>query len=294
MLFPSPHVSINVKLQRPSCILDPALALTPDGVSLARGLGEVMEVWIARELWHIFDNIEFYQQHPESLLCANLKESTMDQQQQQDMIHALQTWNVTRSLTPPTKLNLYWIGDKPGESFLPHDENSALIYGWEYLVNALEQYIHQHQQNQEQNLDLSQLLTQAFRETTALAAVLKSAFILTYQITAAYQAHLSPGICMALANWGIPCQQIDALDPVARLERDNLLHWMNVAGVSKLLWVGLHLAVLHLVVPSASVFWIQQHLLQRSPTFNDSPESPDLLVSNANVWEGTKGFWYWL
>jgi hypothetical protein len=292
MLFPSPHVSINLKLQRPSCILDPVLVLTPCGVSLARGLGGVIEVWIARELWHILDNIEFYQQHPELLLCMNLKKSTSHQQQRQDMIHALQAWNVTRSLTPPAKLNLYWIGDKPGESFLPNDENSALIYGWEYLAHALEQYVHLNHQ-QDQHLDFSQLLTQSFRETTALAAVLKSAFILTYQITEAYQAHLPPEICIALESWGIPCQQIDPLDPVARLERDNLLHWMNVAGVSKLLWVGLHLAVLHLVIPSASVFWIQQHLLQHSLASSQSHDSADLLKP-VNVWEGTKGFWYWL
>ncbi|NEO80765.1 hypothetical protein, partial [Moorena sp. SIO4G3] len=33
------------------CVLDPALALSYYGVHIAQQLGEIMELWIARELW---------------------------------------------------------------------------------------------------------------------------------------------------------------------------------------------------------------------------------------------------
>ncbi|MBD0337204.1 MAG: hypothetical protein ICV62_17080, partial [Cyanobacteria bacterium Co-bin13] len=60
--------SITLNQRRWACVLDPALALSDYGLPLAKQLGELMELWIVREFWHLLDNTQFYLQQPEQLL----------------------------------------------------------------------------------------------------------------------------------------------------------------------------------------------------------------------------------
>ncbi len=284
----SHHISLNLNQQRLTCILDPSLALSCYGLPLAKNLSNFLELWVVREFWQILENIHFYKQHPESLQLKIAVETkpTVQAANQQELIQALQDWELVRIATVPTKLNLFWIGDKPSESFLPKNADPQLISHWELLARSLDNQLDQHSINHN-------TLTSAFRDTAALAATLKSAIILTHQPSVKQDQHLPPDICKVLESWGIPCKQIDFDDPIAAIERENLLHLIIQAGLSKFLWAGLNLAVLHLVVPSASHFRFDTKEIQE-------PQSPgregytEKSVLTPNLWQGARGFWYQL
>ncbi|MCU0525848.1 MAG: hypothetical protein MUF72_13580 [Elainella sp. Prado103] len=286
------------------CVFDPSLALTLYGAALAQGLGSVMELWMARELWHILDNVQCYQQRPELLLSSDRSAEPPHQQttRQQQTIQALQQWHWLRMTTDPAKLNFFWIGDKLGESFLPrHATPHLLIRNWEGLACALEEQIDRDR--------VAHRLAPAFRDTVALAVALPSAFILTYNI----QQNQPPEICSTIESWQIPCRQIDRYDHLATLEREQLLHLITRAGVAKLLWSGLHLAILHLVCPWSTTFWLeaqtteeiqaQDGIQAEIPGHVECEQSlgfpffhlqDKINRSPMNIWEGTQGFWYWL
>ena len=275
MTIVSPHISVNLNQHYSTCILDPNLALSPYGLPVTKNLSKFLELWIAREFWRIIDNTNYYQQYPESL---QLKTAVL-KKNPEELIQTLKNWQSLRIATVPTNLNLFWIGDNKSESFLPSNADPQLIYHWESLAYSLDHQLEQHSVTQT-------TITSAFRDTVALAATLKSAFILTYQSPTKQNKNLSPDICTALESWGISCQQIDSNDSIAAIERENLLHLIIQAGLSKFLWAGLNLVVLHLVVPSASK--IQQN--QSSNIQSDIEESS----LSPNLWEGARGFWYQL
>src|SRR5712692_5673952 len=68
MLFPD--LSLTLSQRRRACVLDPALTLSRFGLHLVRRLGELMELWMPREFWHILDNSQFYGRRPEALFGA--------------------------------------------------------------------------------------------------------------------------------------------------------------------------------------------------------------------------------
>jgi hypothetical protein len=47
-----PDLTVTLQQRRWACVLDPALILSPYGPELRR-LGEVVELWVGRELWHM-------------------------------------------------------------------------------------------------------------------------------------------------------------------------------------------------------------------------------------------------
>lgn len=221
-----PNPSIPLTQRQEVCVLDPALFLSSYGLLLVQLLGEVLELWLARELWHMLEN-------PSSYLV------------QQHRMYALHDWAIVQANTLPTDLNLFWIGDRPADSFMPKGSDPHLIPRWEALARSLDQRL-------QEKSPLSDLMAPAFRDTAALAAILGSAFILTCQPTSAPgNSDAPPEICQVLAQWGIPCQEINPLDAIATIERQNLLQLMVATGFSKYLWTGLNLAVLHLLVHSA-------------------------------------------
>ncbi len=282
----SSQISIKLNQQLLTCILEPSLALCHYGLPLAKNLGNFAELWIVREFCQILDNINFYQQHPESLQLKIAVEKTPNIQNvnQQEIIQAVQDWESVRIATVPTKLNLFWIGDKPSESFLPSNVDPQLILHWESLARSLDNRLIQQSINHN-------ILNSAFRDTAALAAILKSAIILTYQPSNKQAQHLPPDICTVFESWGIPCQQIDFDDPIATIERENLLHLLIQAGLAKFLWAGLNLAVMHLIVPSAFHLHYRTEEIQdpQSATREDCSEES---VLTSNLWEGAQGFWY--
>lgn len=285
MTTPAPTLSITLSPRRWACVLDPSLVLSPYGVLFVQALGKVLELWIARELWHILDNPSFYLTQPEWAMTQTepALSPVLQMMAQQHWVQILRSWELLRGQTPLGDLNLFWIGDRPADSFLPTGTGSAMIQSWEVLARSLDQRL-------PDKSNSCSTLTSAFRDTAALAAVLGSALILAYQpIEENDKMHESPEICQTLAQWGIPCQQIDQLDTIAIMERENLLSFMVSTGFSKFLWAGLHLIVLHLVVPSA---WATVYKTQLSPvslSLNDE-EIPEACL--LDCWQGAKGFWY--
>jgi hypothetical protein len=271
MTFLSPNLSLTLTQQRPTCVLDPSLVLSPYGLPLARHLGRVMELWVARELWHVLDNTYFYEHNPESIMMTDPR--------------TLQDWKWAKTETNPASLNLFWLGDRPGESFLPpHNTDPHLFERWEFVIRSLDEHINR------QDFPNS-FLTSALRDTLALTIALDCASILTYQSPENAAANFSPLICTVLENWNIPCQAIALTDPLATLESKNFLYLFVQAGLSKLLWSGLNLAILHLFVPATSALYYGTRHLQDS--FYPKRDR-ELDSSNPNLWEGARGFWYWI
>ncbi|NEP86155.1 MAG: hypothetical protein F6K18_04605 [Okeania sp. SIO2C2] len=276
----SPHISINLNHHHSTCIIDPNLALSSYGLTLTKNLANFLELWIAREFWQILDNINYYKQHPESLQLKTSVPTT----NQQELIQTLQNWQSLRIATVPTNLNLFWIGDNKSESFLPSNVDPQLIYHWESLAHSLDNQLEQHSVTQS-------TITSAFRDTVALAAALKSAFILTYQSPTKQDKNLPPDICSALESWGISCQQIDSNDSIAAIEREKLLHLIIQAGLSKFLWAGLNLVVLHLVVPSPSHLPYGASEIQETQSSNMQTYIEEFPLT-PNFWKKARGFWY--
>ncbi|NJO43239.1 MAG: hypothetical protein HC865_22270 [Cyanobacteria bacterium RU_5_0] len=223
----SPNVSITVNQRRWSCVLDPNLFLSHYGLLLVQLLGEVLELWVARELWQIVDNPNFYGKQLALTIPRIGSEQALECQTvvDQNRMQVLKRWESVRSQTPPTQLNLFWIGDKPGESFLPDGVNPQLLEPWEALAQSLEE--------RSQPSNPSNMLTPAFRDTAALTAALGCAFILTYPPTDNRgDTKHPPEICLVLEEWGIPCQQVDSLDAIAAIERETLLQLMISTGFS--------------------------------------------------------------
>jgi hypothetical protein len=266
----SSKLSPSLTQRRLIGVLDPNLVLSPHGMPLAKHLGEVMELWLARELWHILDNISFWEQHPESMRIPD--------------IQVLHDWQCARAEKDPASLNLFWLGDRLGESFLPPHTDSDLLQCWELLARSLDDRIEQQDSHKE-------ILTLAVRDTVALAIALNSAVILTYQSPANAAINLPPPICINLEKWNIPCQAIAPTDPIGAIECKHFRHLIVEAGLAKLAWSGLHLVILHLVVPAASALYYNFHRFRdfSSPEIDYSNESPSLAI---DLWEGARGFWY--
>jgi hypothetical protein len=279
----SSPLSIIVKQQPWSCVLDPSLLLSPYGLWVVKSLGTTIDLWVARELWHLLDNTQFYQQQPESIVMSAMLADSLEIQPpvRQEVIQALQDWNSFKINTNLANLKLFWVGDNPGESFLPPNTDSRLLQHWEFLAHSLDLQINQH-------ISASNLLTSALRDTISLATALDSAFILTYQHPE-IGIEYPPRICTTLESWGIPCRAIHPLDPLAMIERENLHHLIAKAGFSKFLWAGLNLAVLYLVVPSALTFGWKTGLRSEISALEGEKTTP-----SADLWQEAQGFWYQL
>jgi hypothetical protein len=284
-----PNLSITLSQRRWACVLDPSLVLSQYGVLLVQSLGAALDLWVARELWHILDNPGFYCQQPDLVVSQTKpgqppgREPIAQQIAQQKRMQVLKNWELVRAETSPTHLNLFWIGDRPAESFLPDGTHPQLIERWEVLAKLLEE-------RSQQPFSIHDTLVSAFRDTAALAAVLGSAFILTYQ-PSGETANEPPEICQMLEQWDIPCRQIDSRDAIAVLEREHLLQLVIATGLSKFLWAGLHLVVLHLVVPSAFTSYCNTQYPWTPHSFSQE-SNPETSPHTTNVWEGAQGFWY--
>jgi hypothetical protein len=282
----SPHLSLNLNQPRWVCVLDLSLVLSHHGLSLTKHLGDLMELWVVRELWHILDNTQFYLQQPVSVLFSSVSKTSPDIEPatRQEVIRALQDWEKTRIATDPVNLKLFWIGDRPSESFLPGGTDPQLTCRWESLARSLDTRLNR-------NAIASDILNSSFRDTAALSIALQSAFILTYQPLKNYQSDRPPDICIALESWGIPCQEIDPLDAIAAIERENLRQIIVQAGLSKFLWAGLRLAVLHLVLPSTSALFCETSQT-RNLHFPNTEDDRERSAPIPHLWEGAQGFWH--
>ena len=278
MLFPA--LSLQLSAKRPACVLDPDLALTFYGPTLARSLGEVMEVWLVPELWHILDNTCVYLDHPELLTASEAGGGL--RALPAETACSLRWWERLRFEAPPNDLRLYWMGDDPTEGRVPEGAAAGLVPRWRALARGLDAAGDGGARAPER------LLAPVNRDTAALAAALGPAVVLTCRDLGgdAGGPH-EPLLCSALGARGIFCTPCDLADPMVRLERE-LLHRIAVqAGIAKLLWAGASLAVLHLFVPGAAAL------------FADPAGADDRMdrgerrpAADEDVWRAARGYWY--
>lgn len=290
-----PPLTLSLSQSRKSGVLDPLLALSPYGLSLAMQLGQVMELWVVRELWSILDNSCFYLQHPEVMMpptpdmaiASDLPIPVLDET-------TIQAWEQARTNIDITGLNVFWVGDALGQSLLPDGTKPNILRQYEHLAQSLECF-------NRQRSAIAEPLNAACRDTIALAAALNSAVILTVLPPPHSAPDLPPVICRILTSWGIACRQIDPHDPIAEIERDHLRHLVVHANLSKLLWSGLRLAVLHLSVPLApSSLWtdgeseapIEVDEFGSLPQQWPAEQSGAWATPETNYWSQAKGFWY--
>jgi hypothetical protein len=283
------------------CVLDPSLVLSHYGLTLAKQLGEVMNLWMARELWHILKNTHFYLQQPETLLSPALQIPTSESQiATQGVVQALLDWQMIQRETHPNNLNLFWLGDSFGESFLPGGTDPQLLSRWEFLAHSLEAQIPS-SASTDCTGRTGETLAVAVRDTIALTAALEPAFVLTYQPSlhplSGIEDDCPPHLCTLLEQWGVSCQAIAPDDALLAIERERLWILMTQVGLSKWLWSGLRLAVLHLIPPPFSTFSFRAHQANVSPLGVDTLDSqlPPWPTDWAPYpWHQCQGFWYWL
>ena len=286
-----PDLNVTISQKRWACVLDPMLTLSRYGLPLVKQLNEVVELWISRELWNILDNTHFYLEQPESLLFdrfTSISMTAQDRVRVQEIVGALREWERIRMETDLSGLKLFWIGDRLGESLLPPEADSEIVWRYESLAEPLVC-------SQEDCLPFNEVLWSAFRDVVALTAARGSAFILT-QLPEGATASSSPAICDPLRKWGVPCKVISAQDPWAALERDYLRQLIVQGGLAKLFWAGLQLVVLHLLVPAATTAWSESEMASDTLDFTEGSlaELAQRQKSAIDLWQGAQAFWYLL
>jgi hypothetical protein len=279
----APDVTVQVGVRRYSCVLDPGLAFSPYGVAVACGLSRVMEVWMVPEFFHILDNTYFYLDRPELLLppisCGhNEAEEIRDQ-----TTRALRHWEKLRVETDLVRRSLNWVGDALRDSSLPEGVDLALPSRWQALAEALDDRVCG-------KVPPNTALYSTTRDAAALSAALPAAGILTHITSSAPDDEASPTICDVLGRFGLPCKRLAALDHFAILERDIYRLLVIRAGLAKYLWSGLHLALLHLVVPEI-VEVTGSSASDRKPV-DEMVIEHDAPVAAVDPWKNAHGWWY--
>ncbi len=267
-------LSIALNYKRSVCVMDPFLAFSRYGIPLVKGLGEVMELWVAREHWHILDNTDYYMRQ-QKLMSTDQSQAVARMWPE---CQTLADWEKLRAETDPATLKLFWVGDGPGESMLPPHFGGSLVWRFEALASSLDRH-----------LTSRDALFTSFRDAVALSVALPSAMILT-QIDGSTES--PPMICQSIKDWSFDYREVED-DEWLRLERDLLRQQLVGAGIAKLRWLGLRLAVVHVVAPF-------------EVTLKQPPEIPSTLYENetimldevsytpseADYWQGTTAFWY--
>jgi hypothetical protein len=266
------------------CVIDPALALSRYGVTLIKQLGKAMELWIGRELWHILENSNLYIQQPELIAPRGFNTPRTHQQERkalEEVLWALQAWEQFRLNTDLAGLNLFWLGDNTKESFLPPDRRLEILNRWEAIASVLDAQLKQPDVK-------DYILPLAFRDAIALATSLENTFILTYQPTTNGDKNSPPEICGVFEAWGIPYQHLTCQDPMVAIERDDFHQVLIHTNTAKVVWSGVHLAILHLLVPASfNLSKALQPTQPKSPLqLQESVDTPQGLMTEA------RGFWY--
>jgi hypothetical protein len=271
-----PEFQFNISHRRWVCVLDPTLALSAHGLPLLTRLGVALEVWVARELWHILDNTHFYLERPEILLAAGGRQA----ERAQTIVQTLREWERIRLENDLSRQHCYWIGDSPLESFLPEGIEPGIVWRYEALSLALDQRLP----------DKSAPLPSACRDTAALAASLPAAFVLTH--LPAGDMETTPAICHVLESGGILCEEVAVDDPWRKQESDLLRQILVQTGLGKWVWSGLRLAVLHLAAPAACTVEVPSQEGFEYMDYGMDEIEPQAAGVVVDYWREARGFWY--
>ena len=275
------QLSLMQQYQNWSCVLDPAIALSHHGVLIAEGMSKEIELWVVQELWNIIKDVDFYCDRIELIIPKT--DAEREPAVAAEVMWSLREWEKTKQEKDLAKLGMYWLGDNLQESLMPKDKPVGFFQQWQASASALDRYNQQTQQDDD-------ILKLAFRDTIALAASLKSAFVLTYQ-PATVSADSPPAICKALESWGIPCQEKNKRNPIVAMERQYIRQLIVRAGLGKLLLAGVNLAAFHLVVPSIIT---SQDILHYSSLLVLKQNKDIQQDRESYFWKNVKGVWYYL
>jgi hypothetical protein len=287
---PPSSFSVAVHTKRRACVLDTQVALSPFGLLLAQRLSAEFDLWLARELWQILDNTQFYLAQPERLLPfvpdgqASLPLEPADGDLLRD---TLRQWEAARTAHDLTGLRIYWIGDALGESLLSPGADPDLVSRFEILASSL------HARARLRAREEDGVLVDCFRDAVALAATLVSyrPFILTCltQDISGIGGGGEPLLCSYLRQWRIGCEHVDKTK-TADMERDGLVSLIAKAGAGELLWTGLNLAVIHVLVPKAIV--MPSVRPAGDELYAELPASDEPDVEALDWWKNARSFWY--
>ncbi|MDK9708199.1 MAG: hypothetical protein OEL83_14240 [Desulforhopalus sp.] len=285
-ILPS-SLALTVHTRRRACVLDTQLALSPYGLLLARRLGEVLDLWLVRELWQILDSTYYYRSNPSQLIppIPGTATITAPSGNCQTIGTVLAQWDLARAATDLAGLKVYWVGDALNESLLPAGTDTHLISRFETLAAALESAVPNAFQNDEQ----PHLFSDCSRDTAALAAALipYKGFILT---SGSKGDEPEPLLCTYLKeHFHISCVKLGRKQ--SRLERDFLNSILAEAALSELLWAGLKLAALHLVVPGAVMMPVNDKSEETFPHDFDLPAEATG-EHEQQWWKDARCFWY--
>lgn len=239
-----PAFTVQIAAQRRACVLDPALALTRNGLALARGLAQLVDVWLVNEFWRILDNTFVYTDRPEAMMPPPALHPSVigDPIELRD---ALLAWERIRYATDPHGLKFNWAGERADESQLAPGTPAGVVEQWSVLAAGLESRL-------AADGDFACPLVAGWRDAVALAAALRGAFILTTHGAAEGREPHPPALCRLLEMAGIAVTDMGGWnDPRLAIERTFIDTVLVHAGVAKYLWAGLPLAVVTLVVPAA-------------------------------------------
>jgi hypothetical protein len=285
-ILPS-SLALTVHTRRRACVLDTHLALSPHGLLLARRLGEVLDLWLVRELWQILDSTYYYRSNPNQLIppIPGTGKITASSSNSKSIGVVLAQWDLARAATDLAGLKVYWVGDALNESLLPAGTDPGLIGRFETLAAALERWVSKNFQNDEQ----SHLFSDCSRDAAALTAALipYKGFILTL---GSKDGEHEPLLCTYLKKrFDISCDKLDRQE--SRLERDFLNSILAEAALSELLWAGLRLAALHLVVPGAVMMPVND---KSEETFQQDFTLPteETKEYEQDWWKDARCFWY--
>ena len=251
------------------CVLDPSLVLSPCGIQLVQQLGQVLELWIAREFWSFTQQADLW----------GRLQATTEARPPEAMQVGGRAWQVLQAHLSPTDLPLYWYGDRLWESHLPATHPPHALSHWEMLAESLGN-----------RLPSASWDTPLLRDTLALAAIFPPRFILTYQP----QPNLPPRLCSVLEQAQLPCHQLASEDPLAQLLRQMLQSYLIEAGLETLQWGYGPLAMLKLsigdTVAIPALFTKRNAPSSGIPPFASEQMSMESTLL-ADPWQKLQSFW---
>jgi len=276
-----PDLSITISQRRWACVLDPALVLSRFGVPLIQRLGDVMDLWIVRELWHILDNSRYFLKQPEALFAESDagRSPWIDRPDDAETTTAMKAWERIRMTSDLRGLRLCWLNDCLADSLTPEGQTADLLPQFESLACALDRH-----------LIGTGPMACAARDTMALATALGTAFVLTQHVQDSATRESPPQICRLFAE-SVPSLKVDADNPIAAIERNHLRHLLVHAGLTNLLFNGLHLSVIHVAAPAVITPGCM------SPG-GDREDDIEVSIAEAeptrDPWHRARTFWYLL
>jgi hypothetical protein len=251
------------------CVLDPSLALSPCGIQLVQRLGQVLELWIAREFWSFTQQVD---------LWGSLQDTAESRPPEAMQAEGL-AWQMLQDHLSPADLPLYWYGDRLWESHLPTLHPPQALSHWELLAESLET-----------RLPRASWDTPLLRDTLALAAIFPHRFVLTYQS----QPDLPPRLCSVMEQAQLPCHQLSGADPLAQLQRQLLQNDLIEAGLETLQWGYGPLAMLKLSLGDAGAIPTLFTKRNAPPSGISPSASEQISIENTPLtdpWQRLQGFW---